>query len=74
MEGDEASDNAAERAPNPAPPEGHDGGWGWVVCAGSFVIHHNVLGLQYSFGVLFKVKFPCGIPKMHVTGEYECTT
>lgn len=33
----------------------HDGGWGWVVTAGSFAIHHNVLGLQYSFGVLYKV-------------------
>ena len=49
------SGDAAERSA-PQQHEELDGGWGWVVCLGSFVIHHNVLGLQYSFGVLFKVR------------------
>ena len=31
-----------------------DGGWGWVVVSGSFVAHVCVLGLAYSFGVLFR--------------------
>ena len=30
-----------------------DGGWGWAIVAGSFVVHFLVLGTQYSFGVLF---------------------
>jgi hypothetical protein len=29
------------------PAEDDEHPWGWVVTAGSFVIHHNVLGLQY---------------------------
>ncbi|EKX51425.1 hypothetical protein GUITHDRAFT_102692 [Guillardia theta CCMP2712] len=32
-----------------------DGGWGWVVVAAGFLTHVNVLGLQYSFGIFFKV-------------------
>ena len=34
-----------------APP---DGGWGWLVVLGGFTIHFNCLGLQYTFGILFK--------------------
>lgn len=30
-----------------------DGGWGWVVVAASFSVHVVILGLQYSFGVLY---------------------
>ncbi len=33
----------------PAPP---DGGWGWVVCAASFVCNMILDGIAYSFGVL----------------------
>ena len=34
-----------------APP---DGGWGWLVVAAGFMVHFNCLGLQYTFGILFK--------------------
>lgn len=34
-----------------APPEG---GWGWVVVFASWAAHVIVLGLQYSFGVLYR--------------------
>ena len=37
--------------PFDAPP---DGGWGWVVTAAAFVVHVVVLGLAYSYGVLFR--------------------
>jgi hypothetical protein len=30
-----------------------NGGYGWVVVAGSFAVHFVTLGLQYSFGVLY---------------------
>ncbi len=30
-----------------------DGGYGWVVVFGSFIVHMLVLGIQYSFGVIF---------------------
>ena len=33
----------------PAPP---DGGWGWVVCAASFLCNMILDGIAYSFGVL----------------------
>jgi MFS family permease len=31
-----------------------NGGWGWVVVLGSFIVHFNCLGLQFTFGILFK--------------------
>lgn len=31
-----------------------DGGWGWVVTLASFTVHTVVLGLCYSFGVLYR--------------------
>ena len=33
----------------PSPP---DGGWGWVVCAASFLCNLILDGIAYSFGVL----------------------
>lgn len=34
----------------PVPP---DGGWGWMVVLGSFIIHVMADGITYSFGLLF---------------------
>ena len=31
-----------------------NGGWGWAVVLGSFIVHFNCLGLQFTFGILFK--------------------
>jgi MFS family permease len=39
------------KEPFPYPPEG---GWGWVVVFASWIAHCVVLGLQYSFGVLYR--------------------
>ena len=39
-----------------------DGGWGWVVVLGSFVIHIVLGGITYSFGVFvedFVIHFEC---------------
>jgi len=32
-------------------PTAPDGGWGWMVVLGSFVMHVIVYGIMYSFGV-----------------------
>jgi len=48
-----------ERPPVPAVP---DGGWGWVVVLGSFMIHVIADGIAYSFGVFvedFVEHFEC---------------
>ena len=50
-----AQEEGDARGAAPAKSSGLDSGWAWVVVLGSFIIHHNVLGVQYSFGVLFKV-------------------
>ena len=34
----------------PTPP---DGGWGWVVVLGSFMIHVIADGVAYSFGIFY---------------------
>ncbi len=35
----------------PAPP---DGGWGWVICAASFLCNTVLDGIAYSFGILLQ--------------------
>ncbi len=35
----------------PGPP---DGGWGWVVCAASFLCNTVLDGIAYSFGILLQ--------------------
>ena len=50
---------AAEDATAPTVP---DGGWGWMVVLGSFMIHVIADGIAYSFGVFvedFLVHFEC---------------
>jgi len=42
--------NEAE-AESPSVPAVPDGGWGWVVVIGSFMIHVIADGIAYSFGV-----------------------
>lgn len=34
-------------------PEPPDGGWGWVVVIGSFMIHVIADGIVYSFGIFY---------------------
>lgn len=30
-----------------------DGGWGWLICCGSFVVNFIVFGIHNSFGVVY---------------------
>lgn len=30
-----------------------DGGWGWMVCAGTFLVNFIVFGIHNSFGVIY---------------------
>jgi len=39
-------------SPSESVPKIPDGGWGWVVVFGSFLIHVIADGIMYSFGVL----------------------
>lgn len=34
-------------------PEIPDGGWGWFVCAGTFIVNFIVFGIHNSFGVVY---------------------
>ena len=34
-------------------PRAPDGGWGWVVCFGSFMLQALTIGVTYTFGILF---------------------
>ena len=34
-------------------PRAPDGGWGWVVCFGAFMLQALTLGVTYTFGILF---------------------
>ena len=45
LEAEEVEDDAL-----PAPP---DGGWGWIVVIGSFMIHVIADGIVYSFGIFY---------------------
>ncbi|XP_033228377.1 monocarboxylate transporter 9 [Belonocnema kinseyi] len=50
-ENDSPMQEISEKESQPPPP---DGGWGWVVVFGSFMIHIVTDGVTYSFGVLFE--------------------
>ena len=34
-------------------PHAPDGGWGWVVCFGSFMLQALTIGITYTFGIIF---------------------
>ena len=44
----ESTNSAEQTTENEAP----DGGWGWLVCLGSFVINFILDGTMFSFGVM----------------------
>lgn len=50
-ENDSPMQEISEKESQPPPP---DGGWGWVVVFGSFMIHIVTDGVTYSFSVLFE--------------------
>lgn len=43
-----------------------DGGWGWVVCCGTFSVNFIVFGIHNSFGVVYEYL----VDKQHM-GEAE---
>jgi hypothetical protein len=51
---DETSENKQDAADSTEPsqlPQAPDGGWGWVVVFGSFMVHVIADGMAYSFGI-----------------------
>ena len=36
-----------------AVPVAPDGGWGWLVCFGSFTLQALTVGITYTFGIIF---------------------
>lgn len=50
LETDEKPDKTANQFHHKAPP---DGGWGWVVCFGAFMVHFLTVGQQNSAGVVY---------------------
>jgi hypothetical protein len=65
-------DNNAENTPGekmvePGVAGASDGGWGWVVVLGSFVIQNLTVGSTYTFGVLFE-------DFLQVFGQSQSTT
>lgn len=53
-------------------PEAPDGGWGWMVVFGSFMIHVIADGIAYSFGVYvedFKGYFDCSSADVGMLGS-----
>ena len=49
-----------------------DGGWGWVICFSSFMIHVIADGISYAFGVFvedFADYFDCGRSEVGMLGS-----
>lgn len=51
---DQASATLRTTPSIPVTGSGAPGRWGWVVVFGGFTVHFTVMGLQYTFGILFK--------------------
>jgi len=57
---------------DPTLPPALDGGWGWAVVIGSFMIHVIADGIAYSFGIYmedFVDYFECGRSKIGMLGS-----
>lgn len=50
LRGDAAAEEAAETEEHEKP----EGGWGWVVCCGTFTVNFIVFGIHNSFGVVYE--------------------
>ena len=44
---------SADRVDNSPARRRLDGGWGWVVCCGTFIVNFVVFGIHNSFGVVY---------------------
>lgn len=47
-------DAASEHSPDPYECEKPEGGWGWIVCCGTFLVNFIVFGIHNSFGVVYE--------------------
>jgi hypothetical protein len=45
--------NSEREKPCSEKPEIPDGGWGWVICCGTFIVNFIVFGIHNSFGVVY---------------------
>ena len=59
-------DTASEHSPDPYECEKPDGGWGWIVCCGTFLVNFIVFGIHNSFGVVYEY-----LVNEHSLGEAE---
>ena len=50
LDGDSASGPATQQEECKKP----EGGWGWVVCCGTFTVNFIVFGIHNSFGVVYE--------------------
>lgn len=57
--------------------EANDGGYSWVPCVGSFIVHMFVLGMQYSYGTWpgtrehFTADAPAGVLYSSFVDEFD---
>lgn len=59
-------DASSEHSPNLDECEKPEGGWGWIVCCGTFLVNFIVFGIHNSFGVVYEY-----LVNEHGLGEAE---
>jgi hypothetical protein len=64
--------DTADGAEDSQLPKAPDGGWGWVVVFGSFMVHVIADGIAYSFGIYvedFVEYFECSRSEVGILGS-----